>query len=150
MCRATIQPRHRRPRGMTLFEVSIVVIVLGILMSLTVPSFTRVTEQNHLDASVQYLRSVWSAQRVYWLENRTFTDDLSTLNGLGLIDPKIAGGDDGYFLYAIGNVSDDSFTVTAIRNGSSVWSGTLTITQDGEVTGFVSRSGGSVLTPRDI
>ena len=99
---------------------------------------------------IQHLRSVWSAERVYWLENRTFTNDLSALNGLGLIDPKIAGGDDGYFVYGVSNVAADSFTVTAIRNGSSVWSGTLTITQDGEVTGFVSRSGGSVLTPPDI
>ena len=149
MCRATIQPRHRRPRGMTLFEVSIVVIVLGILMSLTVPSFTRVTEQNHLDASVQYLRSVWSAQRVYWLEHRTFADSMTSLDALGLIDAKLAIGNDGYFTYQLSNVADDTFTVTATRNGSDVWTGTLTITQDGEVTGFVHH-GGTVLTPPDF
>jgi hypothetical protein len=67
-----------------------------------------------------------------------------------LIDPKIAGGDDGYFVYGLSNVSAEHFTVTAIRTGSSVWTGTLTITQDGEVTGFVANNGGAVLTPPDI
>jgi hypothetical protein len=40
--------------------------------------------------------------------------------------------------------------VNAHRSGSTVWGGTLTITQDGEVTGFVSGSGSAVLTPPDI
>ena len=142
------QSRIRRPRAFTLLELSICVIMIGILVAFTVPSFTRVKEQNHVDAASQYLRSIWSAERVYWLENRTFTDQLSNLNSLGLIDPKIAGGDDGFFQYTITAATSNAFSVTAIRNGSAVWSGTLTITQDGEVTGFVS--GSAVLTPPDI
>lgn len=143
-------PRIRLRAGVTLLELSIAIIIVGILIAFVVPSFTQVTEQNHVDAATQYLRSVWSAERVYWLEHRTFTNDLTTLNSLGLIDPKIAGGDDGFFVYGIHDVATDTFTVTAIRNGSGIWSGTLSITQDGEVAGFVSKSGGSVLTPPDI
>jgi type II secretory pathway pseudopilin PulG len=135
--------------GVTLLELSIAIIIMGILVAFVVPGFSRVTEQNRVDAATQYLRSVWSAERVYWLENRTFTNSLGDLDTLGLIDPKVAGGDDGFFIYAISNVSDTTFTVTALRNGSGVWDGTLTITQDGEVTGFVSGSG-AVLTPPDI
>jgi prepilin-type N-terminal cleavage/methylation domain-containing protein len=147
------QPRgrgRRFRRGVTLLELSVAIIIVGILVAFVVPSFTQVTEQNHVDAATQYLRSVWSAERVYWLEHRTFTNDFSTLNTLGLIDPKIAGGDDGYFLYGITNVSDETFTVGAIRNGSSLWTGTLSITQDGEVTGFVHHGAANVLTPPDI
>jgi prepilin-type N-terminal cleavage/methylation domain-containing protein len=140
----------KRRAAFTLLELSICVILIGILVGFTVPSFSRVSEQNHVDAAAQYLRSIWSAQRVYWLENRTFTDSLANLNSLGLIDPKIAGGDDGYFQYTITAATSNAFSVTAIRHGSSVWSGTLTITQDGEVTGFVSGSSSSVLTPPDI
>jgi type II secretory pathway pseudopilin PulG len=141
--------RAARPRGITLLELGICVIIMGILISLVAPSFTRVTEQNRVDASAQYLRSVWSAQRVYWLENRTFADNFAALDGLGLIDVKIAAGSDGYFAYVISNVTDTTFTVTATRNGSSAWSGTLTITQDGEVSGNVN-NGAAVLTPLDI
>ena len=135
---------------MTLLELSVSIIIMGILVAFVVPGFTRVTEQNRVDAATQYLRSVWSAERVYWLEHRTFTHNLSDLDAIGLIDPKIAGGNDGYFVYGITNASDTAFTVNALRDGSGVWSGTLSITQDGEVTGFVSGSGGAVLTPPDI
>jgi type II secretory pathway pseudopilin PulG len=134
----------------TLLELSVAIIIMGILVAFVVPGFSRVTEQNRVDAATQYLRSVWSAERVYWLEHRTFTNNLSDLDAIGLIDPKIAGGDDGYFVYGITNASDTAFTVNALRDGSGVWSGTLSITQDGEVTGFVSGSGGAVLTPPDI
>ena len=139
----------RRRLGVTLLELSIAIIIMGILVAFVVPGFSRVTEQNRVDAATQYLRSVWSAERIYWLENRTFTTDLGDLDALGLIDAKVAAGDDGHFVYAITAASDTTFTVTALRSGSAVWSGTLTINQEGEVTGFVSGSG-AVLTPPDI
>ena len=143
--------RRRAPfrSGVTLLELGVCVIIASILLTLVVPSFSRVSEQNHVDAAAQYLRSIWSAQRVYWLENRTFATSLAPLNGIGLIDPKIASGNDGYFVYALTGVSADAFTVTATRNGSTRWSGSLTISQDGEVTGHVD-DGSSVLTPPDI
>src|SRR5688500_9215454 len=113
---------HRR-LGVTLLELSITVIIVGILVAFVVPSFARVTEQNRVDAAAQYLRSIWSAQRVYWLENRTFTTSLSDLGDLGLIDNKIADGSDGHFNYSITAAASDSFNVMAQRNGSSVWTG---------------------------
>jgi prepilin-type N-terminal cleavage/methylation domain-containing protein len=142
-------PRRSRPRGFTLLELGVCVIIMGILVAFIAPSFRRVTEQNRVDAAAQYLRSVWAAQRVYWLENRTFADSFAELDSLGLIDPKIVLGSDGYFGYAIGSVTDTTFSVTATRSGSSAWSGTLIITQDGEVTGNVN-NGSAVLTPPDI
>ena len=36
--------------------------IVGILVAFVVPSFTRVTEQSHVDAAAQYLRSIWSAR----------------------------------------------------------------------------------------
>ena len=141
--------RLLRPRAFTLLDLGICVIVMGILLAMVAPSFTRVTEQNRVDAAAQYLRSVWAAQRVYWLENRTFADSFGDMDSLGLIDPKIVVGSDGYFTYAIDSVTDTTFSITATRSGSGAWSGTLTITQDGEVTGNVN-NGSAVLTPPDL
>ena len=147
------RPRRTRAfrtrRGITLLELGIAVTLIGILLAMVVPSFQRVSEQSRVDAASQYLRSIWSAQRVHWLENRQFTDSLSVLGGDGLIDPKVAAGADGFFLYDIASASADEFTVTATRNGSGTWSGMLTITQDGEVTGNVS-DGTNVLLPPGI
>ena len=138
-------------RGMTLLEVLIAITIIGILITFVVPSFNRVAEQSHVDGAAQYLRSIWSAQRVYWLENRTFTDSLSVLSDLKVLDSRIAGGSDGSFTYTITAAAADTFQATATRNGSSVWSGTLTIDQDGQVSGSVSKSGGAVvLLPPDF
>src|SRR3954453_4749299 len=120
----TAKPRYRR--GATLMEMAICITIMVILLAMTVPSFTRVREQNHVDAAAQYLRSIWCAERVYWLEHRTFTSALADLNAIGLIDPKLAAANDGYFAYEITDVTADEFTVTATRVGTNAWSGSLT------------------------
>ncbi len=145
----TAGKRRQVRGGFTLIELGVVVLIIGILLTFTVPSFSRVREQNRVDAATQYLRSIWAAERVYWLEKRTFTDSLSTLNSMGLIDPKIAGGTDGGYDYEISDATDSTLEVRAIRSGSTIWSGTLKISEDGEVTGFVA-NGARVLTPPDI
>ena len=101
--------------GFTLVELSIAIVIIGVLLSLVVPSFVRVAEQNRVDAASQYLRSIWSAERIYWLENKTFTSSLSDLQALGLIDTKIAAGNDGYFNYSITDATSSTFTVDAVR-----------------------------------
>jgi prepilin-type N-terminal cleavage/methylation domain-containing protein len=136
-------------RGVTLLEMSISITVMGILVALVVPSFSRVREQQNVDGGAQYLRSIWCAQRVYWLENRTFTDSLVDLKDMGLIDAKLLGTTGG-FNYAISDADATEFTATATRAGSGTWSGSLAITHDGEVTGFISDGGGTVLTPPDF
>ncbi len=146
----TEQLRRATRRGFTLVELSIAIVIIGVLVSLVVPSFVRVAEQNRVDAASQYLRSIWSAERIYWLENRTFTSSLSDLQTLGLIDTKIAAGNDGYFNYSITGADASTFTVNATRAGSSVWTGTLSVSQAGDLTGFVGNPSGVVLTPPDI
>ena len=144
------QLRQQRRRGFTLVELGITIIIIGVLVSFAVPSFVRVSEQNHVDAASQYLRSIWSAERIYWLEKRTFADSLGDLNTLGLLDSKIAAGSDGYFTYTITAATSSTFNVTAVRAGSAVWTGTLHIDQDGDVGGFVGGSNSVVITPPDI
>jgi len=150
MGRAINTSRPIRRRGVTLLEMGVAVTIIGILVAFTVPSFTRVSEQSHVDVAAQYLRSIWSAQRVYWLEHKTFASTLADLDAMGLIDPKIAVGNDGYFAYSLSNAAADTFTATATRSGSGTWTGSLSITQDGGVTGHVSNGGGNVLTPPDL
>jgi prepilin-type N-terminal cleavage/methylation domain-containing protein len=142
--------RAKARRGFTLVELSIAVIIIGILLSFVVPSFVRVSEQNRVDAASQYLRSIWSAERIYWLENKTFTSSLSDLQALGLIDVKIGAGNDGYFNYSISGASASTFSVNATRAGSSIWTGTLHVSEVGDVGGFVGNTSGTVLTPPDI
>jgi prepilin-type N-terminal cleavage/methylation domain-containing protein len=126
-------------RGYSLVEMIVAVIVAGVLLSIGVPRFQRSLEQSRADVAGANLRAIWSAQRLYWLQNRTYATDLSTLVSANLIDPSLPGANTP-FGYSIADASDTWFTATAARNGSSSWSGSFTIAADGSFSGAVQQS----------
>ena len=67
----------------------VAVIVTGVLLSIGVPRFQQSLEQSRADVAGANLRAIWSAQRLYWLENRTYAPDLNTLLSANLIDPSL-------------------------------------------------------------
>ena len=81
-------PLTSRP-GWTLVEVAVVLAVMGVLIAVGIPTFGRAVEQSRADLAAANLRAVWSAERLYWLENNTYTTDLSALQALGLLDPTV-------------------------------------------------------------
>jgi prepilin-type N-terminal cleavage/methylation domain-containing protein len=126
-------------RGYSLVEMIVAVIVAGVLLSIGVPRFQRSLEQSRADVAGANLRAIWSAQRLYWLQNRTYATDLSTLVSANLIDPSIPTANVP-FGYSIADSSDSWFTATAARSGSSSWSGSFTIAADGSFSGAVQQS----------
>ena len=83
---------HLAPRGMTLVEVLTVAVLLGILFAMAAPSFVDTVEHAHADIAGANLWAIWSAERFYWLENRTYTTNLAALEAQGLLDPAIVAG----------------------------------------------------------
>jgi type IV pilus assembly protein PilE len=125
----------------------VAVIVAGVLLSIGVPRFAQSLEQSRADVAGANLRAIWSAQRLYWLQNRTYAADLSTLVSSNLVDPSLLTASVPY-TYSIADASDSAFTATATRNGSSSWSGSFTIAADGTFSGAVQQSaGGASLSP---
>ena len=94
-----------RRRGYSLVEMIVAVIVAGVLLSIGVPRFQRSLEQSRADVAGANLRAIWSAQRLYWLQNRTYATDLSTLVSANLIDPSLPGANVPYS-YSIADASD--------------------------------------------
>ncbi len=136
-----------RARGFSLIEMIVAVIVAGVLLSIGVPQFAQSLEQSRVDVAGANLRAIWSAQRLYWLQNRTYAPDLNTLLSANLIDPSLPTATVP-FTYTIADVSDSWFTATATRCGSSSWSGSFTIAGDGTFSGGVQQSGqGASLEP---
>ncbi len=133
-------------KGLSILEVTIVATVIGILVTLTVPRFGRAVEQARVDIAAANLRAIWTAQRLYWLDNRMYTTDLSGMAGLGLVDPAVPTVASPY-VYRVTTSSSTGFTATATRSGSTSWVGTLTIDQTGAVTGSVAGPSSAVLTP---
>ena len=85
------------------------------------------------------LRAIWTAERIYWLDNRTYTADLNLLTTLNLLDPSITSNT--FYSYLVTWADAVTLTATAQRATSASWSGTLTITQDGVLTGTLTKSG---------
>lgn len=134
-------------RGYTIVEALVTLVMLSVLISMGVPRFQQSLEQSRADVAGANLRSIWSAQRLYWLENRSYAADLPTLYSANLIDPTLTTVTASY-TYSVTVASDgSSFTATATRSGTSSWSGSFTIAADGSFTGSVQQSGGATIVP---
>jgi type II secretion system protein G len=142
----TRRPAARARRGFSLVEVMVVLVVMGILVSIAVPRYDRAVEQSRSDIAAANLRAIWSAQRMYWLENHAYTTDLAGLSTMGLLDPSVAVGNNGY-TYAVPIATADSFTANATRCGPTQWSGTLSIDEGGSIMGAIRSAGNRDITP---
>ena len=120
--------------------------VMGILISMAAPSFHRSMEQSRADIAGANLRAVWAAQRLYWLEYRTYTNNLSELESLGLLDPTIVSATKPYE-YSIVSADASTFVAKALRTQSQRWSGQFEIDQDGVTGGVISATGEPDIVP---
>jgi prepilin-type N-terminal cleavage/methylation domain-containing protein len=145
--------RHRfARRGFSLIELIITMTILAILISISAPSVIQSVEQSHADLAGAGLRMIQTAQRFYWLDNRTYSTDLQTLIDARLIDGNLAGTATRYE-YSISAATDSTFQVQARRRllddfGGPIydgaWQGTLTIDETGAMTGTVSGPASSI------
>jgi general secretion pathway protein G len=88
-----------RPRGFTLIEILIVVIVLGILASLVIPQFSKASEDLRIDALRAQLRTVRSAIQVYQMQHLGQLPDLSSTWKPLLTQTNAQGGATGTQLF---------------------------------------------------
>jgi len=139
------RPSRTGVRGYSLIEMIVVMMVLGVLTSLGIPRFQQSLEQARANVAGANLQAIWSAQRLYWLQNRFYATDLPTLQTLTLpnlsplIDPTLISATAPY-TYTV-HLTDSGFTATATRNGSSSWSGDWTIDQNGLTGGSILQGG---------
>ena len=65
-------------RGFTLIEVLIVVIILGILATLALPQFTKMTRRARMAEAWAGLGGVRTAEAVYYMENNAYVGGWAT------------------------------------------------------------------------
>jgi len=137
-------------QGFTLTEILIAMTIICILVTMSVPIYSQAIEQAHLDAAARDLKTIWSAQRVYWLDKREYAQDLATLQDIDLLSSKFVltkGSLTASYVYEIEAADSSSFLAVATRNGSRKWTGEIQIDEFGDISGKVSASGGTVLVP---
>jgi type IV pilus assembly protein PilE len=120
--------------GFTLIELLITIVIVGILASIAIPTYTSYILKSHRIDAKNALSAVQLAEEKYRGNNLTYTSTLSDL-GLSAASPQ------GYYTIAIANdASDSSYTATASVDTTSAQAKdvtacpTLTLTQ----AGFVS------------
>lgn len=71
-----------RPRGFTLIEILMVVVIIGILAALAVPKFSRSRSMTYSATIRQDMRTLSVAQEDYFLEKSVYASDTKFLNFL--------------------------------------------------------------------
>jgi prepilin-type N-terminal cleavage/methylation domain-containing protein len=145
----TMHIRRRTCRGFSLLELTIVLTIMGVLIAVPAPMFGRAIEQPKLDVAASNLRSIWAAERFYYLETGrygTLSDLAADTLASDLVDPTILNST-AFYSYVIAPASGgQSFIATATRPTSAVCSGTVTIDQAGNLACGVVYAG-QVMTP---
>jgi prepilin-type N-terminal cleavage/methylation domain-containing protein len=140
-------------RGYTLMEMGVAIIIICILVSIATPMYSKAIEQAKLDSAAGNLKTVWSAQRAYWLKYHTFAADLATLENEDLISALLVETQtlpNATYVYDIDSAGADSFIASAARNSSNSWNGEIQINELGQLTGSISKADGSTLSPQTL
>lgn len=80
--------KKRTNSGFSLIEVLVVVLIIGILTSVALPQYQKSVEKSRAIKGVQALKTILSAQQVYYTTYGHYTDDLSKLD----VDVTIPAG----------------------------------------------------------
>jgi type IV pilus assembly protein PilE len=140
-------------RGITLIELMIVVVVVGILAAIAVPSYRNYTMRAQRSDATAALLRVAAAQEKFYLQNNTYTTDV-TAAGLNLSTAAPLNSERGWYSIAIGAHPDPAIgadltrgfqaTATAVAGGAQIQDTdcrTFTVDHAGRRTG--ARSGGA-------
>jgi len=107
---------RRTSRGMTLIELMIVIVIVAVLASIAVPSYRQYVLRSHRTEAKAALMNVAAAQEKFYLQNNTYTDNLSDAPPTGLGIPGTT--EHGYYTIAIDAGADaTAFAVTATPAG---------------------------------
>ena len=145
--------RNTISRGFTLTEIIIAMTIMAILITMSTPIYSKAIEQARLDKAARELMTIWSAQRVYWLDNHTYAESLITLQNLDLVSSSLPISEEAVsemYVYEIVSADSDSFVASSVRNASSKWSGQIEIDQFGIITGGISNPDGTELVPLGV
>jgi Tfp pilus assembly protein PilE len=137
-------------RGFSIVELTVVLTMAAVILSMALPSFYRAIEKSKADIAITNLRGLWAAEMFFWIENRTYTNDMSSATGLNmynLLSADMEANQSQTYQYTIVDYSATTFTIRATRTTGSPFTDYFTIDQTGSVSGSVTLDDGYVIAP---
>ncbi len=130
MAQAIAIRQGRARKGFSLVELSVVVIIIGVLAAFGVPRLLQSVERSKASESFKYLASVRAAQERYQARQGTYADDLTLLDMAQTAPTYFSVGEVGP---GGSGTLEDSWSLTLTRDGASSGYGpyTVTFTEEG-------------------
>ncbi len=123
---------RKNRKGFTLLEILIVLVILAVLAGLAIPAYQAAVEKSRSQEALSSLAAARESVMRYFAVNNTYVGIPANLATGVDYDPNAAvGGQTPIFAYTIGNLTANTYTITATRQGGPV--GTVTINQAGTV-----------------
>jgi len=148
--KSNLQDKHR---GFTLIELLIVVAIIGVLSAIAIPAYQSSIIKSKRSVAVAALMDLANRQEQFFLNNRTYTDDLSNLNYTAALvftsgtDSAIALNDnqgvvastsnERIYVIKIDSASNTAFAISAVPQlgqTEDAECATFTLTNDGART----------------
>lgn len=138
--------------GFTLIEILVALVIVGILVSIALPGYGRVTERFRQAEAISILNVMRGAQLRYSADSGTFTNSTADLD-IELPDNNSDGtrGDGKFFNYSLPLPPVDTDLAEAARNGASQTAGSpgygLKVDRDGKISCTTAGAGACVDIP---
>lgn len=123
---------RNKMRGVTLMELMIVVVIVGILTAVAYPSYRQYVEKAKRNEAKAALLQIATMQERFYLQNNTYTGDMTNL---GFAAAGNVPSDSGAYIIDVGPADANTFTATATyQDGGAEAGKCFTFTIDGTGT----------------
>src|SRR5215210_5822885 len=82
MLKAIRKRMEDREDGFTLIELMVVVLIIAILIAIAIPTFLGARQRAQDRASQSDLRNALTAEKTFYTDNQSYTNDTPTLKGI--------------------------------------------------------------------
>jgi type IV pilus assembly protein PilE len=128
----SLKDNMEKEKGLTLIELLIVIVIVGILAAVAIPTYTGYTQRGRRADAKTALEQLRASQEVFRAEMGRYANNATDGIALNVLRANWGGPSATVGVYNITMVSNaNTFTGTAVATGSQVPDGNLTIDQNG-------------------
>ena len=127
--------RRRHLTGFTLLELLIALVIVVILASMAIPSFSKAIEKTKVKDAQTTLAAIYSSEKIYRLDQGSYGTGPNLSNNNYISDPN-TGNTTWDFSVVIPAPPANTFTATATRTGGSYDTQTITVTESFNSTNY--------------